>query len=172
VGSEMCIRDRSTESPLLRQTTGVTLRTKTPLEKEIDRLNFDKTSIFPRTGLPAADRMIVRRMAPIIEQYGTKLIQMPGYQRMTDMQKENLILKLLVDPTKSAAKEQLMKENPTLGLILEYEKQPKMIKETIKQNPRLQKLLESKGVSTKKYLNQQKARSFEKSQYVVGTGGK
>jgi hypothetical protein len=161
-----------TESPLFRQTTGVTLRTKTPLEKEVDRLNLDKTSLFPRTGLPAADRMIARRMAPIIEQYAPKLFQMPAYQRMTDTQKESLFLKLLVDPTKQAAKQQLMQENPTLGLILEYEKQPKMTKELINESPRLKQLLESRGVSSKKYLNQQKARTFEKSQYIVGTGGK
>ncbi len=81
------------ESPLLRQFTGLTVKTKTPLEREIDRLALQR--IYPRTGDKTLDRLITTRIGRAISVEGQKLVSDPIYKRSDDEAKEDMIKELI-----------------------------------------------------------------------------
>ncbi len=81
------------ESPLLRQLTGISRTTKTPIKQEIDRLGI--TNIEPSTGDPTLDRLITEKAGKVLEPKLNALVKSPFYQRSSDDQKEAEIKKVI-----------------------------------------------------------------------------
>lgn len=104
-----------TEHPILRQLTGVSLKTKNALEQELDMLQFDVTRVFPRTGVPEADREISRRMAPTLGAAFEALQVIPSYANGSAAMRRLLLARAIAE-SKIAAKEKLLKERPDLYL--------------------------------------------------------
>jgi len=77
------------EAPLLRQLTGLTKKTKTLLEREMDRLPVRR--IWPKTGDARLDRLIVQGMGPIVERYLGKIIRSKKYQVASDEDKKDML---------------------------------------------------------------------------------
>jgi hypothetical protein len=72
-----------TETPLFRQFTGLTGRTKNAPETEIDRLAIEAARINPTSGIPEFDRLVAETMAPAVEAWMPSLLANPRYQRGT-----------------------------------------------------------------------------------------
>lgn len=108
------------ESPLLRQLTGLSEKTKTVVEKEVDLLNIDYSSVYPRTGIPRADRELSRYMGPVIEQIAPRIIGNPNYQRLEEPMKR-LVIQQLFKEAKAGAREKLRQVDPGLWKQIKYE---------------------------------------------------
>jgi hypothetical protein len=86
----------------VRQATGFTLRTKTEVERELDRLKV-KSIVFPGTGDDVVDRLITERTGPMVEHIVGQLVTSPGYQGMSDHDKKE-VLRSVVGRIKEAVK--------------------------------------------------------------------
>ena len=91
------------EQTQLRQLTGITVKTKTPLEREIDKLNIQ--GIYPRTGDATLDRLVTEYAGPLINFNGTRMMQMPQYQAA-----DNETKKYMLTETLSKIKEEVRKK--------------------------------------------------------------
>ena len=91
------------ESTELRQLTGITIKTKTPLEEEIGKLNLQ--NLYPKTGDATVDRLITERAGPFVNLFGTSRIQTPEYRNADDETK-----KYMLRETISKIKEGVRKE--------------------------------------------------------------
>jgi len=111
------------ETPWLRQTTGLSLRTKTPVEAEVDRLGIEFPTIAPRTGDPEADRLIAGKMGILSERIVTRILQGPQYQALPDPQKE-AILRNLFGRIGTAARQQAAAERPDVFAPLRLQNLP------------------------------------------------
>ena len=96
------------ETPALRQLTGLTIQTKTFLEQELDRLEI--TDLWPKTGVPKIDRLIVDQTGNIMEKAGQAMQASEEYPKWTDEDKTEFI-KQLFSLVKKEAKKAILKEN-------------------------------------------------------------
>lgn len=85
------------EEPATRQLSGVMLRTKTPSQKEADRLGLEQRELLSATGIEKLDRATSEIMRPIAERTLTALINSRGYQQATDVQKRVWFKKYMQD---------------------------------------------------------------------------
>ncbi len=131
--SPVTTKPLETEYPIVRQTTGLSIKTKSIMDKEIDRLNIDRGTLYAKSGLPEVDRMISGKMAPIVEKYGEKIINSPVYKNLSPTMQEAFLTQKLIKPARELAKKELIKENPQLGIILKYEGQPDLMKRLLKE---------------------------------------
>lgn len=102
------------QTPILRQTTGIAYRTKTPLEAEVDRLQVDMSSVQPRTGIPEADRLIATAMQPLSRQMEEKVLQNPLYAKASAPM-QRIIMRDLFKEARKMAKQEVYAANPTLA---------------------------------------------------------
>ena len=121
-----------TETPLLRQFTGFSGRTKTIIEKEVDKLQIDFIQILPSTGIPEADRQIARNMAPLVEKYMPMIIQTEKYKE-SSLPTKKLIFTESLKEIRQVARKQLILKNPRLGMQIYTEGMSKNIKELLKE---------------------------------------
>ncbi len=56
----------SIPAPISRQLMGISLKRKTSVEAEVDRLKLDYTAILPKTGQRDIDRQVMDRMTPVV----------------------------------------------------------------------------------------------------------
>lgn len=103
------------ESPILRQLTGVSLRTKNALEREIDRLGLLPQQINPRTGIAELDNEIRGRMGEIVEEQGGlgEFILSDDYGNLTDVGKKEELLNEMQFARREATRE-ILDERPDL----------------------------------------------------------
>lgn len=74
-----------TEDPLLRQITGVTTHgKKNPVEKEFDRLGFDRREILASTGDKEVDRKYSEMMGIAVEGMLSPVVETPRYLQLPD----------------------------------------------------------------------------------------
>lgn len=74
-----------TEDPMLRQVTGLTNKgPKNPVEKEFDRLGFDRREILAATGDKEVDRKYTEMMGVAVEGMLVPVVQTPRYQQLPD----------------------------------------------------------------------------------------
>lgn len=123
------------EHPILRQLTGISIKTKNPLEREIDRLGIQFTDIAPKTGSDTLDRMIANDLGVIISKYN--IVGSPFYKNLSDPAKKEYIksvyasLKSALSQYEKRANPDEVKPNaPTLKDLLEkeIEKRPEIKK--------------------------------------------
>jgi len=81
------------EETELRQATGLSIKTKTPLEQEIDRLNMQHLA--PRTGDATLDRLLTEQAGPLVNMFGTSLIQKPAYRIADDETRKYMLRETL-----------------------------------------------------------------------------
>ena len=90
--------------PGVRQLTGISVTgPKNPIEKELDRLGFERYEILRSTGDPALDRKQAEVMGPLVEKIGGRIVKNPSYQKMTDAQK-SVLLNEVVEKIRAAAR--------------------------------------------------------------------
>lgn len=134
---------KESETPILRQTTGVSVTTKNAVEREVERLGIGYETVYPKTGFPEADRDITRKMSPVIERVGPILFDHPFYKHRSDAWKKYL-LEEVIKETKDYASKMYASENPEMALQLQYgrldDDLKAIVEETIKNNPVLDRL--------------------------------
>ena len=134
---------KESETPILRQTTGVSVTTKNAVEREVERLGIGYETVYPKTGFPEADRDITRKMSPVIEKVGPILFDHPFYKHRSDAWKKYL-LEEVIKETKDYASKMYASENPEMALQLQYgrldDDLKAIVEETIKNNPVLDRL--------------------------------
>lgn len=134
---------KESETPILRQTTGVSVTTKNAVEREVERLGIGYETVYPKTGFPEADRDITRKMSPVIERVGPILFDHPFYKHRSDAWKKYL-LEEVIKETKDYASKMYASENPEMALQFQYgrldDDLKAIVEETIKNNPVLDRL--------------------------------
>lgn len=108
------------EYPAVRQFSGLSLRVKEPLEKEVDKLGIDVERIYPRTGVPEADRKLSEIMAPAVTKVVPQIINNPEYQKLGNPIKK-LIWAELMSRFKKQARNELMAKDPKLYMQIRWE---------------------------------------------------
>ena len=81
------------EEPRKRQLTGLTTKTKTPAQKEIDRMNVE--GVYPRTGDPSLDRLMAEEMSKGMGERLDKLVSSPNYAKADDDTRKFMIGKVV-----------------------------------------------------------------------------
>ena len=114
-GEPVQIMGRKIPAGIFRQVTGLSKRTKTLMEREVDSLGLSWTRIIPRTGVPEADRKLSRYMAPIVERFGPMIIKTPNYKKLSIAGKRIALAELFKDAREQARK-RLTVEDPRLAL--------------------------------------------------------
>ncbi|MFH1624478.1 MAG: hypothetical protein ABID54_04895 [Pseudomonadota bacterium] len=128
------------EYPAMRQATGIILRTKNKLEKELDRLGFESWDIVPSVGDPQADNLIRKYMGIVSERVVLPVLDTPTYNKLSDEMK-GLFIKQLLEEVRGPAREAAEQENPRLFARIKLEKIPKREKLLIREP--LQKAIKS-----------------------------
>ena len=81
--------------PVFRQLTGLTLKRKNRVEKEVDKLGFDGRTYRPKTGVKEADRRVSEVMAKTVTTVlPTTVINRLWYQKLTKAQKRLVLSEL------------------------------------------------------------------------------
>jgi hypothetical protein len=124
------------EAPLLRQLTGLSLRSeKNPLERELDRLGFEYREILPSTGEPRADRLIAKHMGELVEGTLVRVVQTQSFQRLTDAQKGE-VLRQALGRVRQAARRRAEADEPSLFRQLKLESLPRRQREVLEEATR------------------------------------
>jgi len=127
--------DLVSETPLLRQFTGLSYRTKNELEIEVEKLDIPFTRIYPRTGDAEGDRKVSQIMALYLDKAFPLLKEKTDYDQM-DQITQRIVLSKLFSDVKQSARNSLIKVDPELAMKIKIDAIPKDI----------QKLLEARGV--------------------------
>ena len=139
--SPLKVKRMKAEEPGFRQLTGLSQRTKTIVEKEVDKIVLPYNRIFSRTGIPEADRKISQYMAPLIEKAAPKLFQNNQYKEQSIVGKRILLSELFKD-ARTQARKKLALKNPKLYLKISIEGLSSDI----------EKVMQEKGIEAKKLL--------------------
>lgn len=91
------------EQPLLRQVTGITVKTKPYIQKEIDRLGLNVADFIPKTGDPVINRIIIKATGELLDPINSLIEHSSNYQNSSDAKKAE-ILNTLISGAKSKAK--------------------------------------------------------------------
>lgn len=91
------------EQPLLRQTTGITVKSKPYIQKEIDRLGLNTGDFLPKTGDPVINRILIKATGELLDPINSLIENSEKYQNASDDEKTEL-LKTLISGAKSRAK--------------------------------------------------------------------
>jgi len=130
--------DLVSETPILRQFTGLSYRTKNELETEVERLDLPYSRIYPRTGDAEGDRKVSQVMAMYLEKAFPLLKKNTQYEQMDEITQKIVLSKLFSD-VKKTSRDALMKIDPELALKIKIDSIPKDI----------QKLMELRGILPK-----------------------
>ena len=126
-----------TIDPALRQITGVTTHgPKNPVEKELERLGFDRRAVLATTGDREVDRKYAEMMGIAVEGALSPVVETAGYKRLPDAMR-GVVLHESLTEIRNAVRETVNKSLPP-------EKQMEM--EIRKLSPRIRLLLKDLGV--------------------------
>jgi len=93
------------ESPILRQLTGLSIKTKTPLEKEIDKVGVQRTS--PQTGDATLDRLIIEQSGGKVGKFGNEFLKSDQYKN-ADTETKKFMLREIISLAKQDSKKQIL----------------------------------------------------------------
>ena len=121
VGKEEPIEVLGVKIPrgIFRQTTGLTSKTKTLVQREIDELTLHPRTVYPQTGVPKADRQLSKYMAPLVEQLGPNLINSPGYKKLSRAGKRIAMAEMFRE-IRAFARRRLNKDHPDLSILVAH----------------------------------------------------
>ena len=113
------------EQPALRQATGLTVVSeKNPLERELDRFQFDRREILgPSTGDPRADNLLAKHMGSLAEERLVPYVATGDYQRLSDAEKMNVLRKRL-SAIRAIARGRARREEPEVFKEIKEERRP------------------------------------------------
>lgn len=137
------------ETPLLRQLTGLSLRTKTLVEKEVNRIQASPKTILPRTNVPEADRFIASFTGPIVEK-GSKEFGIPPFARFIATQE----YQALPDEAKRIVFGHYMRELRKVARVKMAQQNPELFMQYLKQGLArdVQLMIEETGMSLQELL--------------------
>ena len=129
--------------PLFRQLTGVTLKRKNQVEKEVDKLGLDGRTYRPKTGVKEADRRLSEIMAKVVTTViPQNVINRLWYQKLTTAQKR-LVMSELFKEIKAQSRKQFeslsepdsdqRQRDMELIAMMEAARTPKLEAEVIKE---------------------------------------
>jgi len=136
--SPLKVGDLKSETPLLRQFTGLSYRTKNELEKEVALLDLPYSRIYPRTGDAEGDRKVSQIMAAILEKAYPLLTEKTQYKQMDEITRKIILSKLFSDAKKDA-RNLMMQIDPDIAIKIKIDSIPKDV----------QKLMELRGILPK-----------------------
>lgn len=150
------------EKTLLRQLTGLTVKTKTELEKEIDRLGME--GLYPRTGDATLDRIITKRAGKYVEKYAGKLIQSKQYANADDDTKK-FLLNTSIGNIKTAIRQQVLVpyHNNKLSRLNTRIEKMKYMEELVDKNKISQNSLATLLMSNNSFTNSEKEMLLRKT---------
>ena len=93
------------ESPQLRQLTGLTVKTKTPIEKEIDKVGLQR--IYPQTGDATLDRLITEQTGWKVGKFGNEFLKSAQYKN-ADSETKKYMLREIISLAKQDSKKQIL----------------------------------------------------------------
>lgn len=116
-----------TEHPVVRQLTGIGPRSKSDFEREVDRLEISKASVYARTGDPKANNLINRYMGQYSEMLIKPLVESQEYKTSEDWQKKALLSGLdgrkgIIQGAKKLALTEFIIRHPDKFMELEWDK--------------------------------------------------
>jgi hypothetical protein len=115
-GENVKIGKATIPAGVFRQLTGFSTRTKTLVEKEIDKRGVEWGSIVPKTGIPEADRKMSRYMAPVVEALAPRLIKdNDNYGKLSEEGKRIALVEMF-KLAKEQARRELAVNDPALAL--------------------------------------------------------
>lgn len=137
------LRNRRLDTPdvagvpggIVRQATGISVKRKNLIEREVDRLNIDPITINPRTGVPEADRFIAGAAAPVVEQFGERLIKSKLYQQSSPT-RQRLMLAEMFKAAREIGAQKLKAENPKLSVQIQIKGMSKDVTKLIEERQR------------------------------------
>ena len=104
------------ESTVLRQLTGISVKTKNLLETEVDRLGLKAQQIYPSTGNAKIDRLITAKMGKAMEKIVLpKVVNSQKYPQMDDVDKKDVMTKIFSEVRTEARKKVLEEEAEALA---------------------------------------------------------
>ena len=106
-----------TDHPLYKQFLGLNIRSKTTVEKEVDRLGLDPISFRSKTGFKKADYEIDKNMGRYVNYFVGNMVESDGYRKLEDHQKR-MVVKDLIKAIKSQVVEDVKTLNPDVELGL------------------------------------------------------
>lgn len=80
---------------LSRQLTGASIKTLNAIEAEVSRLGLEIQEIYPRTGDPKANRLILKQMGPLAEKLLMPMVQSEGYRQADDAAKRVMLTRMI-----------------------------------------------------------------------------
>lgn len=105
---------RRMENPVSGELTGLTKKTYTPLEHEVNRLGLPWYELRPRSGIPEADLYMQRVMGTVLDRPEVEAkILSPDFQRQPNLEKERR-LRGYFSSARGVALQQLQSEKPAL----------------------------------------------------------
>jgi len=129
------------EETVKRQLTGLTVKTKTPLEQEIDRIGTE--NLWPRTGDAKLNRLIIEKAGKRIEREGGNLIKTNLYKQADDLTKESLI-KLVVNDIKDESRKKVF--------VPHIEERVSKLKSKTAKKEYIEKLIKQKKLSQSNFI--------------------
>ena len=115
------------ESPVLKQTTGLTERIKNPVNQAIDSVGLDWSYVYPSTGIPEADWQICKLMGPLVDKYGPSLVTNPNYIQAGNASKK-LMLNIFFKAVRQKAKTKFQAMYPNLQMKIRIQGIPELQK--------------------------------------------
>jgi len=128
-------RSLFTEGPIgpgkydsLWRSVGLSLRDKSVLQREVDKLNVNYAQLFPRTGEPKLDRLIINEMGSLLDKHFKPVIKTKSYQDLETPAKR-IVFSRVFSRVKKAALQRVARHKEYHSLIIEYRKKKKYSKD-------------------------------------------
>lgn len=105
----------TTEHPLLRQLTGLSIKTANTVGTEMDRLGIEFSTVRSTSGNAALDRAVDAGTGERVEQAIKPFVESAGYQRITKDSVKRFILSSALSYVRSQARQEALRANPELA---------------------------------------------------------
>jgi hypothetical protein len=116
---------RMNVAPVAKQLTGMAISApKGPAKEELDRLGFKYNEILPSSGIKEFDNLVANEMQLDVNSYLNKLVATPGWKRLTDLQKGEMMAEELLEIRRDA-RESVLDDRPDLEEKLEKMRTPR-----------------------------------------------
>jgi hypothetical protein len=120
-----------TEHPLLRQLSGLSVKTANVVGTEMDRLGIEFSVVRAATGQPAFDRAIDRETSKLVENVVKPYVASPGFQRITDPALKKFALESGLYYARTLATQRAKAANPELAKDVKIDAVPKRVRDLI-----------------------------------------
>lgn len=120
-----------TEHPLLRQLSGLSLKTANTVGTEMDKLGIEFSSVRATTGTPALDRAIDKETGQRVETIIKPFVDSAGFQRIQDSAVKRFVLESALSYTRALSTQEVLAKSPDLAKGAKLEAVPKRVRDLI-----------------------------------------